>query len=106
VDQINKAVNEMDGVTQQVAANAEESASASQELTAQSEQMKGMVGELVAIVGGHASGHALGRDSRRSLPGRLSLGRQAIPQPGPGKKLLSHSHHGKEVNPEEVFPLE
>ncbi|MEW6387516.1 MAG: methyl-accepting chemotaxis protein [Thermodesulfobacteriota bacterium] len=106
VEQINKAVNEMDGVTQQVAANAEESASASQELTAQSEQMKGMVGELVAMVGGSAGNHARVREGQRSLLGRLSSVRQAIPQPGPGKKLLGHSLKGKEVNPEKVIPLE
>jgi len=40
IDQINKAVAEMDKVTQQTAANAEESASASEEMNAQAEQMK------------------------------------------------------------------
>ncbi len=52
IEQINKAVTEMDKVTQQNAANAEESASASEEMNAQAEQMKGMVDELVAMVGG------------------------------------------------------
>lgn len=52
IDQINKAVSQMDQVTQQNAANAEESASASEELNAQATQMKGMVDELVIIVGG------------------------------------------------------
>ena len=41
-------MTEMDKVTQQNAANAEESASAAEELTAQAETMKGMVDELVA----------------------------------------------------------
>ena len=54
VGQINTAVTEMDKVTQQNAANAEESASASEELNAQAETMKGMVDELMAIVGGSA----------------------------------------------------
>ncbi len=52
VDQLNKAVTEMNTVTQQTAANAEESASAAEELNAQSETMKGVVGELVALVDG------------------------------------------------------
>lgn len=52
IGQVNKAVSEMDRVTQQTAANAEESASASEELNAQAEQMKGYVGDLLAAVGG------------------------------------------------------
>ena len=51
IDQINTAVAEMDHVTQRNAANAEESASASEEMNAQAEKMKGMVSELVAIIG-------------------------------------------------------
>ena len=43
IEQINKSVNEMDTVVQQNAANAEESASASAEMNAQSERMKGLV---------------------------------------------------------------
>jgi methyl-accepting chemotaxis protein len=52
IEQVNMAVAEMDKVTQQNAANAEESAGASEELNAQAEQMKSMVQELVALVGG------------------------------------------------------
>ncbi len=52
VDQITTAVSQMDKVTQQNAAGAEESASASEQLSAQAETVKGMVGELVALVGG------------------------------------------------------
>ncbi|HNS19841.1 MAG TPA: methyl-accepting chemotaxis protein [Sedimentisphaerales bacterium] len=52
IDQVNTAVSQMDKVTQQNAANAEESASASEELSAQAESMQEIVGRLVAIVGG------------------------------------------------------
>ena len=52
IEQINKAVNEMDTVVQQNAANAEESASASAEMNAQSERMKGLVGELKSLISG------------------------------------------------------
>jgi methyl-accepting chemotaxis protein len=55
IDQVNTAVAQMDKVTQQNAANAEESASASEELSAQAESMKEVVGQLVALVGGAAS---------------------------------------------------
>ena len=51
IEQVNIAVTEMDKLTQQNAANAEESASASQELSAQANQLKEIVGELVVIVG-------------------------------------------------------
>ncbi len=52
IEQINKAMVEMDKVYQQTAATAEESASAAEELSAQAHQMKLYVQELVAIVEG------------------------------------------------------
>ena len=52
VDQINKAIAEMNKVVQKNAANAEESASAAKEMTTQAEQMREFVGELVAVAGG------------------------------------------------------
>jgi methyl-accepting chemotaxis protein len=52
VEQINRAVTEMDKVTQRSAAMAEECASASQELRAQAEQTQQFVGELVLLVDG------------------------------------------------------
>jgi methyl-accepting chemotaxis protein len=55
IEQINTAVGQMDQVTQQNASNAEESASASEELSAQSQNLQAMVVELTQIVGGNAS---------------------------------------------------
>jgi len=56
VGQLNSAVAMMDQSIQQTAANAEESAGASQELTTQSSQMNRYVGDLVALaVGGNGS---------------------------------------------------
>ncbi|MHC1727027.1 MAG: methyl-accepting chemotaxis protein [Syntrophobacteraceae bacterium] len=52
IEQVNRAVGEMDKVVQQNAANAEESASASEEMNAQAYQMKDFVGELKALVDG------------------------------------------------------
>jgi methyl-accepting chemotaxis protein len=51
IDQVCKAIAEMDNVVQQNAASAEESAAASEEMNAQAEQMKTFVGDLVALVG-------------------------------------------------------
>jgi len=58
VDQISTAAAQMDKVTQQNAAGAEECASAAEELASQSESLKGMVNELLALVGGHAANSA------------------------------------------------
>jgi len=55
VDQVNTAVAQMDRVTQQTAAGAEESASAAEELSAQAESVRGIVNELIAMVGGTGS---------------------------------------------------
>jgi signal transduction histidine kinase len=52
IDQVNTAVAQMDKVTQQSAANAEESASASEELSAQAVRMNDIVKELLILVGG------------------------------------------------------
>jgi methyl-accepting chemotaxis protein len=103
VDQINKAVTEMNNVTQQTAANAEESASAAEQLNAQSEQMKGVVGDLVALVGGNAAGHNGHRlDPVRSAGGlktRLATMRQALSQ---GRAQLVP----KSLPPEQIIPLD
>ena len=50
IDQVNTAVTQMDRVTQQNAASAEESASASGELSAQAESMNQIVNKLVQLV--------------------------------------------------------
>jgi methyl-accepting chemotaxis protein len=74
IEAINKATMEIDQIVQRNAATAEESASAAEQLNAQSEQMKGLVGELANIVGGgHHNGYQHGdRDGEifegRSLP--------------------------------------
>ncbi|MGD0298771.1 MAG: methyl-accepting chemotaxis protein [Bryobacteraceae bacterium] len=52
IDQIAKAVAQMDQVTQGTAASAEESASASEELSAQAQAMNHIVVELAELVGG------------------------------------------------------
>jgi len=51
IEQVNTSVTQMDKVTQQNAANAEESASASEEMSAQAQSMNEAVQDLVALVG-------------------------------------------------------
>jgi methyl-accepting chemotaxis protein/methyl-accepting chemotaxis protein-1 (serine sensor receptor) len=51
VEQISRAIAQMERITQDAAANAEESASAAEELTAQSETVRNIVGRLRVLVG-------------------------------------------------------
>ena len=57
IEQIGKAIAEMEQVTQRNAANSEESAAAAEELTAQSEALKEIVERLAALVGGGEASH-------------------------------------------------
>jgi len=52
IQQVNQAMLEIDRVTQQTSASAEQSASASEELNGQAEQLKHFVQELVVLVEG------------------------------------------------------
>ncbi|MBN1382387.1 MAG: methyl-accepting chemotaxis protein [Deltaproteobacteria bacterium] len=53
IEQMNRAMESIDGVTQETAANAEETASASEALHEQSRTMQGIVEELVSLLGMH-----------------------------------------------------
>jgi methyl-accepting chemotaxis protein len=66
IDQVNTAVAQMDKVTQQNAANAEESASASEELSSQAESMQQIVSELVTLVGGAHANAAGSRQMKKA----------------------------------------
>ncbi|MEZ4529312.1 MAG: methyl-accepting chemotaxis protein [Desulfobacterales bacterium] len=54
LQQINRAVQEIDSVTQGMAANSQESAAASEQLYAQAKAMRQMIAELVSITGGRS----------------------------------------------------
>jgi len=64
-DQIGKAITLMEQVTQKTAANAEESAAAADELTAQSESLKEVVERLTAMVGGGEAAASHARQTHR-----------------------------------------
>ena len=55
IEQVNTGVGEMDKVVQQNAVNAEESASASEELSSQAQALRGLIDELSTMVGGETS---------------------------------------------------
>ena len=76
IEQINKAVSEMDKVVQQNAANAEESASASEEMNAQAAQMKDFVSALITVVEGNKGNGNVQGQSRALPAGRKSRGQK------------------------------
>ena len=94
IDQVNTAVSQMDKVTQQNAANAEESASASEELSAQAESMKEIVSQLVAMVEGAGSqaarSHAGGSD-RHAVRSNVETQFRAVSKPRPNTRKFARS---------------
>jgi methyl-accepting chemotaxis protein len=61
IEQINTAMGQMDNVTQNVAANAEESASASEELSSQANELQSMVNVLIGIIDGNSTSNGTQR---------------------------------------------
>ena len=59
IEQVNTSIGQMDSVSQSSAANAEQSAAASEELSSQAQQVRGIVDELIALVGGAAGKRAI-----------------------------------------------
>ena len=78
IEQLNRAVIEMDRVTQRNAGNAEESAAAAQTMDVQSDQMMGFVDDLIALVGGGRSGRGLELQGARE-DGAFETGGTEIP---------------------------
>jgi methyl-accepting chemotaxis protein len=120
VDQVNKAMTQVETVTQQNAANAEESASAAEELTAQSESMRKIVRELSELVNGTAGVLKAEMEYAGYQVNHLNLGNQANKTIGATRQSqaqLEQSHQNgfmtdktgkktKVISPEDVIPLE
>jgi methyl-accepting chemotaxis protein len=105
IEQVNTAVAEMDKIVQQNAANAEESASASEEMNAQAEQMKRMVAELAALVGGNRkneTGRKYTAGSKLKLETKEAA---AVPARRPAGKGVP-VRGTREVTPQQVIPME
>jgi hypothetical protein len=98
IEQVNTAVAQMDQVTQSNAANAEESASASEELSAQAHDLTDVVEALAAIVGGTAmhtrsngnGGHARFGVSAQEVTA-LTNGERS--ETGDRNRLKQHTHN-------------
>jgi len=82
IEQIGKAIAQMEHVTQNTAANAEESAAAAEELNAQSETLKEIVERLTAMVGGGEANNGHTRQTHR----RATAANGKVPaSPRPGE---------------------
>ncbi len=117
IDQIGKAIAQMEQVTQTTAANAEESAAAAEQLNAQSEAMKDVVAQLQAMVGGAGSNSRpmlriaparATRISRPSIQGASSLTKLSRPI---SLQKVKVSHGGstpvkKQAVESDEFPME
>ncbi len=103
IEQVNLAVTEMDKITQQTAASAEESASASEVMSAQAEQMKQMVNDIVSIVGGNGAnggnGYAVSSLKNRTYEDFSGIQRREVPTDLIAPKI-------NEVQPEQIIPLD
>ncbi len=76
IDRVSTAVVEIDKIVQQNAVSAEESASASEEMNAQAEKMKGFVAELVALVG--AGGNGKGKQCASGIQAKARAALHAV----------------------------
>ncbi|MBW2017437.1 MAG: methyl-accepting chemotaxis protein [Deltaproteobacteria bacterium] len=109
IEQVTRAVADMDQVTQQNAAGAEESASAAEEMNAQAEGMKAYVRDLIMLVHGTKGmkGDGSHGSSLETVPARETDVSAAGSLPArevkntnlPASKL-------KEVDPNQVIPME
>jgi methyl-accepting chemotaxis protein len=93
IQQISKAIAQMDQVTQGTAASAEQSASASEELSAQAEAMKHAVSKLSRLVdSGNATSVGRPPAARRTDGNTRPLGQSASPGLGALRSAVAPSH--------------
>jgi methyl-accepting chemotaxis protein len=108
IEQVNTAMSQMDQVTQSNAANSEEAASASEELSAQAGELNDMVATLGAVVGGGADTH--GQQQPQQRPPATPQQRRA-PQQQQNRRAVAAPKAlpaaGQRVNtPQQVLPLD
>ena len=116
IEQIGKAIIQMEQVTQKTAANAEESASAAEELNAQSETLKDIVERLTSMVGGGEAANGNVRQTHRRSSSAAASQRQDESAAGLAALRKAVSQQSKSVHAEPVlaghkshkddFPLE
>jgi len=122
IEQINRAISEMDKVVQKNAASAEESAAAAEEMNAQAETMKRFVFELMALMNGQ-NGNSQGPIGLRAVTLSEASSASQEQRSGNGKgyaRLLENKMKGgikreekkipfpkrDKLKPEQIIPME
>ncbi len=107
IEQINRAVNEMDKVVQKNSANAEESSAASQQMNALATQMRSFVGGLEKLVRGTA-GQQTAVPEQAEHPPESREDQKSLPRPkaaeASGKYRSTAAESGS--SPKDVIPLD
>ncbi len=95
IEQLNTAIGQIDKVTQSNAANAEESASAAEEMSAQTIALKEAVSELLALVNGRSGvrGALTGNESAVPVAGSSKAGRRPTPAGSKNGSLRTRGGH-------------
>jgi methyl-accepting chemotaxis protein len=113
IEHLNLAVHEMDKVVQRNAANAEETASVSQEMNAQTRQMLELTGDLTAMVGTDKNVQVASapeeKRERRSSEAKADFQRRALPQPAGGKRERAGASSKQQkggLRPQQAIPLD
>lgn len=104
IEQINLAIVEIDKITQQTAASAEESASASETMNAQSGQMQQFVNDLMSVMGTASKALTSVETDINSAPNRGSnqMRAESLLQ---GPRSLTAPQRAKIVNPDRIIPM-
>ncbi|MCP4351050.1 MAG: hypothetical protein GY795_36755 [Desulfobacterales bacterium] len=111
IEQVNRAVAEMDKITRQNASNAEKSASSSEQMNDQVEQMKGFVEEMIGLFGGGTGMQkAYSRsDYKKSYAAPSKTWDLKKPQayaPVKAENRNMAPYREKEVRPEQIIPMD
>ena len=104
IEQVSTAVVDMDSVTQQNAANAEDSASSSEEMLSQAGGLKEMVTELVSLVGDSTKNRNKA-GTNHQLAGEKLCQKAEADDPVTGHKALP-DRQDKGLKPDQIIPLE
>ncbi len=112
IDHLNRAVQEMDKVVQQNAASAEETASITQEMKAQSTMVKNLVIGLSGLVGAQDRTEGDSEELHEPHPVRTRTPAKAAPRTlkaqngGNGSRATALKAQPKQIEPERVIPFD
>ena len=106
IDQIGKALSQMEQVTQTTAANAEESAAAAEQLNAQSESMRELTERLNMMVGANVGNSVSPKKQDMASFSRKQARAQSVPSVAARGTHKPFSVRAKRGAPTDTFPLE